>query len=128
MEKHYDAWHHPIVGLFEMIKYYEGDKRSQRVVRQNPSHRYISVPFLRIEINPLDLGGITLKKVYPGGQESIYSYVSKNALDALRRLYVSPRGGWTVSREGSRIIFVKRGCAVKCPGGADLYHTAPAGR
>jgi len=127
MKNHWDAWHNPILGYFDMLSYYRRDAGSIEVLRKNPSHRYIAIASVQIIIDPSRPNEITVNRVYPGGQSSQIHLIGQRVLIALRALYSRTGGIWKASKDGRKVIFSMSGRIVRCPGGRDLYHTPERG-
>lgn len=121
MNKHYDAWHHPVLGYLDMIAYFWRDAESVGVIRSAPMHRVVILPNICIILDKNDLSEVVITKVYPGGSERLYIKMKNTSIEALRRLYRQNRGGWHVKTAGSVTTFERAGRAFICPGGRDVF-------
>ena len=108
-----DANGHPIMGYFEMIDYYQGDKKSLDVIRSFPPGQYQVLPEITIRIIPSKLPEIYIIHVYPLQTFVFSRKITAMALDALRRLFRAPRAEWKPKKEPFTIILKRPGAVIK---------------
>jgi len=119
-QKHFDSWHNPIMGLYEMRDYYAGCKRSTEVLRRFMPVRYVAIPTTRIVLAKGSGGDARIERVWPGGSDVRTKFLSDHQVKALRRLYKAPRGGWRVLEGKNTVTFVRTGFLI--PVRAYKYH------
>lgn len=110
--RHFDGWGHPILSFFDMRDYWARCERSTAVLKKRLPFAYACIPHVTIRIDKVCKNEATVFLLYPGGSESKVYFLSDRRVNALRRLYKAPRGGWTVKETSTDITFSRKGCVV----------------
>jgi hypothetical protein len=110
--RHYDGWGNPILSFFDMRAYWAKCDRSTAVLKAKLPYAYACIPHVTIRIDKVCRSEATVFCLYPGGSECKVYFLNERRLEALRRLYKAPRGGWVVKETPQDITFKKLGCVV----------------
>jgi hypothetical protein len=109
MIKHYDAWHHQIAGLLDLISYFRDDFSSLSVIRKYPSIRFVELPTVRIIFDRQAPFTYRVERAWSRSACSQSHLMNKHTLEAFRRLWGSPGALWRHREVNGEIIFTLKG-------------------
>jgi hypothetical protein len=114
VNKHFDGWGRTIVGYMDMVRWYQGDEESLKVIRNLPPFRYVVVPDAEIILDVRRPDQVTIRLTWPGGNLSKIYFIGPRVINSLRALYVSSEVSWRHRKEENTVIWKRRGKVIPC--------------
>lgn len=103
----WDAAGHKILSNVDMLKYYQNDPESLKIVKANMPHRYVCLPAVEIHIHTGAEIDVTIYQIYPGETRDNYKSISVRALEGLRATFRG-RPGWRVVKNQEGLVVLRR--------------------